>query len=91
MNFNLDFMAWRKIALGVSIILVIVSILSLGLKELNYGLDFTGGSLVELHYPKEIEVGKIRQSLTKAGYEGAQVALFGSTRDVLWVLKFVTN
>ena len=83
MNFNIDFMAWRKIALSVSIILATVSILSLSLKQLNYGLDFTGGSLVELHYPNEIEVGNIRQSLTNAGYEGAQVALFGSTQDVL--------
>ena len=83
MNFNIDFMTWRKIALSVSIILAIVSILSLSLKQLNYGLDFTGGSLVELHYPNEIEVGNIRQSLTNAGYEGAQVALFGSTQDVL--------
>ncbi len=83
MNFNIDFMAWRKIALSVSIILATVSILSLSLKQLNYGLDFTGGSLVELHYPNEIEVGNIRQSLTNAGYEGAQVALFGSTQDIL--------
>ena len=83
MNFNIDFMSWRKIALSVSIILAMVSILSLSLKQLNYGLDFTGGSLVELHYPKEIEVANIRQSLTNAGYEGAQVALFGSTQDVL--------
>ena len=83
MNFNIDFMAWRKIALSVSIILATVSILSLSLKQLNYGLDFTGGSLVELHYPNEIEVGNIRQSLTNAGYEGAQVTLFGSTQDVL--------
>jgi len=83
MNLNIDFMAWRKIALSVSIILATVSILSLSLKQLNYGLDFTGGSLVELHYPNEIEVGNIRQSLTNAGYEGAQVALFGSTQDVL--------
>ena len=83
MNFNIDFMAWRKIALSVSIILATVSILSLSLKQLNYGLDFTGGSLVELHYPNEIEVGNIRQSLTNAGYKGAQVALFGSTQDVL--------
>ena len=83
MNFNIDFMTWRKIALSISIILATVSILSLSLKQLNYGLDFTGGSLVELHYPNEIEVGNIRQSLTNAGYEGAQVALFGSTQDVL--------
>jgi len=83
MNFNIDFMSWRKIALSASIILATVSILSLSLKQLNYGLDFTGGSLVELHYPKEIEVANIRQSLSNAGYEGAQVALFGSTQDVL--------
>ncbi len=83
MNFNIDFMSWRKFALSASIILATVSILSLSLKQLNYGLDFTGGSLVELHYPKEIEVANIRQSLTNAGYEGAQVALFGSTQDVL--------
>ena len=83
MNFNIDFMSWRKIALSASIILATVSILSLSLKQLNYGLDFTGGSLVELHYPKEIEVANIRKSLTNAGYEGAQVALFGSTQDVL--------
>jgi len=56
MNFNLDFMAWRKIALGVSIILVIVSILSLGLKQLNYGLDFTGGSLVDFITPKKLKL-----------------------------------
>jgi preprotein translocase subunit SecF len=83
MNSNIDFMSWRKFALSASIILATVSILSLSLKQLNYGLDFTGGSLVELHYPKEIEVANIRQSLTNAGYEGAQVALFGSTQDVL--------
>ena len=58
MNFNIDFMSWRKIALSASIILATVSILSLSLKQLNYGLDFTGGSLVELHYPKEI-LGKV--------------------------------
>ena len=83
MNFNIDFMYWRKIALSVSIILATTSILSLSLKQLNYGLDFTGGSLVELHYANEVEVGNIRQSLTEAGFEGAQVAQFGSTQDVL--------
>lgn len=83
MNFNVDFMAWRKIALGVSLILIIVSIFSLGFKQLNFGLDFTGGTLVELNYPEEIEVGDIRKDLNNAGFEGAQVALFGSTQDVL--------
>jgi len=83
MNFNIDFMKWRKIAMFLSIFLIVISIISLSLKQLNYGLDFTGGSLVELHYPSVVEVGNIRQSLLEAGYEGAQVAHFGSSRDVL--------
>jgi len=83
MNFNIDFMSWRKIALAVSLILIIASVFSLAFKQLNYGLDFTGGTLVELHYPEEIEVGDVRKSLNNEGYEGAQVALFGSTQDVL--------
>ena len=83
MNFNIDFMKWRKIAMFLSIFLIVISIISLSLKQLNYGLDFTGGSLVELHYPSVVEVGNIRQSLLEAGYEGALVAHFGSSRDVL--------
>ena len=83
MNLNIDFMAWRKIALGVSLFLIVVSVSSLFLKQLNYGLDFTGGSLVELHYSQEIQIGEVRRSLTSAGFEGAQVVHFGSTQDIL--------
>ena len=83
MNFQIDFMSWRKAALGISLLLVVVSVTSIVLKQLNWGLDFTGGSLVELHYPQEVQVGEVRESLTKAGFEGAQVVLFGSTQDVL--------
>ena len=83
MNLNIDFMSWRKIALGVSLLLILISVTSLLVKQLNYGLDFTGGSLVELHYPQEIQVGEVRRSLTNAGFEGAQVAHFGSTQDIL--------
>ncbi len=83
MNFQIDFMSWRKAALGISLLLVVVSVTSIVLKQLNWGLDFTGGSLVELHYPQEVQVGEVRESLTKAGFKGAQVVLFGSTQDVL--------
>ena len=83
MNFNIDFMSWRKAALGISLLLIVVSVTSIVLKQLNWGLDFTGGSLVELHYPQEVQVGEVRESLTKAGFKGAQVVLFGSTQDVL--------
>tara|TARA_B100001013_G_C24617211_1_gene445690 strand:+ start:838 stop:1752 length:915 start_codon:yes stop_codon:yes gene_type:complete len=83
MNLNIDFMAWRKLALGVSFLFIFVSVVSLVFKQLNYGLDFTGGSLVELHYPEPVDIGYIRSTLSEAGYDGAQVAHFGSRQDVL--------
>ncbi len=83
MNFNIDFLAWRKLALGISLFLVIGSITSLIIKELNFGLDFTGGTLVELSYPNGVEVNAIRDTLSAGGYEGAQVANFGSNKEVL--------
>jgi len=83
MNLQIDFMSWRKAALGISLLLIVVSVTSIVLKQLNWGLDFTGGSLVELHYPQEVQVGEVRKSLTNAGFKGAQVVLFGSTQDVL--------
>ena len=83
MNFNIDFLAWRKIALVLSSIFLLVSLSSLFFKELNWGLDFTGGTLVELSYPNEANIPQIRQNLIQGGFEGAQVANFGSSREVL--------
>ena len=82
MNLNIDFLAWRKIALVLSSIFLLVSLSSLFLKELNWGLDFTGGTLVELSYPNEANIPQIRQNLIQGGFEGAQ-ANFGSSREVL--------
>ena len=83
MNYEIDFLAWRKYALGLSLCLVCISTFSLFFKQLNYGLDFTGGSLVELHYAKPVEISSIRKALFEAGYESAQVANFGSDQEVL--------
>ena len=83
MKFNIDFLSWRKQALVASTILIVISILSLFFKELNYGLDFTGGSLVELSYPQEVNISSIRSALEQAGYTGAQVTNFGSNQEVL--------
>ena len=83
MNYEVDFLAWRKYALGLSLCLVCISTVSLFFKQLNYGLDFTGGSLVELHYAKPVEISSIRKALFEAGYESAQVANFGSDQEVL--------
>ena len=83
MIFNIDFLAWRKIAIIFSSIFLVLSIGSLLVKELNYGLDFTGGTLVELSYPEEANIGNIRETLVDGGFSGAQVANFGSSTEVL--------
>ena len=83
MNFNIDFLAWRKIAIVFSSLFLVISIGSIAIKELNWGLDFTGGTLVELSYPEEANISEIRNSLSQGGFEGAQVANFGSSREVL--------
>ena len=83
MNFNINFLAWRKLALIFSSIFLLVSVSSIFIKGLNWGLDFTGGTLVELSYPNGAEVNSIRDTLRVGGYEGAQVANFGSNKEVL--------
>ena len=83
MSYNIDFLAWRRVALIFSSIFLIVSVSSLFLKELNYGLDFTGGTLVELSYPDSANISEIRETLVNGGFSGAQVANFGSSKEVL--------
>jgi len=88
---NIKFMSLRKITTSLSIMLIVISIVSLLFKQLNWGLDFTGGSLVELHYPEDVKVSEVRDSLNNAGFDGAQVALFGSSKDVLIKLPGAVN
>ena len=83
MTFNIDFLAWRRIAIIFSSVFLILSIGSWLFKDLNYGLDFTGGTLVELSYPDSANISEIRQTLVLGGFEGAQVANFGSSKEVL--------
>ena len=83
MTFNIDFLAWRKIAIIFSSIFLVVSIGSLFTKQLSWGLDFTGGTLVELSYPETANISEIREILLQGGFEGAQVANFGSSKEVL--------
>tara|TARA_B100001109_G_scaffold224274_1_gene197116 strand:+ start:3418 stop:4332 length:915 start_codon:yes stop_codon:yes gene_type:complete len=83
MTFNIDFLAKRKIAILFSSIFILISICSIALKGLNWGLDFTGGTLVELSYPEEANISIIRETLLSGGFEGAQVANFGTSSEVL--------
>lgn len=80
---TIDFMSKRYIAAIFSAVLVVVSVGSLAFKGLNFGLDFTGGSLVELQFAEAPDVQKVREIVTASGYPGANVVQFGSDTDLL--------
>ena len=79
----IPFMKYRKVAALISIVLVALSCISLGIKQLNWGLDFTGGTLVEVAYPSAAVPEEIRQALDEKGWNGHLVQFFGSDRDIL--------
>lgn len=78
-----DFMGQRRVTLLLSSVLILVSLLSVGLRWLNLGIDFTGGTLIELAYPQRADLDQIRTALGTAGYDEAVVQYFGTSRDVL--------
>jgi preprotein translocase subunit SecF len=79
----INFMGQRKLALTFSLLLIFASMGSLAIKQLNWGLDFTGGTLVEVHYGETANLGEIRSTLSTEGYDGAIVVSFGTDQDVM--------
>ena len=82
-NLNIKFMAMRKLALVISVAAILVSIFSVVTQGLNLGIDFTGGTLVEVGYQEPAELQKVRQVLADNGFGDALAQHFGSSRDVL--------
>jgi len=80
---SFDFMGKRKLALIVSILLVILSMASLATRGLNFGIDFTGGTLIEVGYENSADLSEVRATLESAGYGDAITQHFGSSKDVL--------
>ena len=80
---NINFMAQRKTGLWISAILTIASILLVAFRGLNFGIDFTGGVLLEVHYPQAVELDSVRADLAKAEYENPVVQYFGTSEDVM--------
>jgi len=78
-----NFMGLRKVFGIFSILLMLASIASLAVNGLRFGLDFTGGSLVEVGYEQSADLNLVRQQLSAAGYQDAIVQNFGSSTDVL--------
>jgi preprotein translocase subunit SecF len=80
---HIDFMGKRKLAMGFSLILILISLVMLFTRGLSFGIDFTGGTLIEVAYPDAVELGGIRDVLQEAGFSDIQVQHFGTARDVL--------
>jgi preprotein translocase subunit SecF len=84
---NINFIGNRKIALTFSALLTIISIVSLAVRGLEMGIDFTGGTLVEIGYQKAADLTQLRKTLSESGFGDATVQNFGSAKEVLIRLK----
>ncbi|MEA1891014.1 MAG: protein translocase subunit SecF [Pseudomonadota bacterium] len=82
-KFNIDFLSKRKLAMSFSLLLVIISIASLAIRGLSFGIDFTGGTLVEVSYQNTVEIDDVRSSLSAEGFDDAIVQYFGTAKDVM--------
>ena len=86
MKNEIDFMGFRRIAGSISVVLVLVSIVSLAVNSLEFGLDFTSGTSVRLNYSQAIVLGEVNRTLNSNGYTDAVVVSFGSDRDIRIIL-----
>ncbi|KTD47262.1 preprotein translocase subunit SecF [Legionella rubrilucens] len=82
-NSNVDFMGARKWTALLSALIFIVSIAALLINGLNWGLDFTGGTQIEVTYTDAADLTAIRENLYQAGFKEAQVVSYGTSKDVL--------
>lgn len=78
-----DFMGISKWTAMFSVFLAVASLALIFTKGINFGLDFTGGTQLELRYSKPVNFEDVKQELEKAGFSGAKVTQYGSTRDIL--------
>ncbi len=78
----IDFMGRRNIALVFSSVLIVISLISLSTRGLNFGLDFTGGTLIEVGYPSPPDTAEVRANLAAAGFDSL-VQTFGAATDIV--------
>ncbi len=82
-DINIDFLGKRKIALALSAVVLLASLMLIMFKGLNLGIDFTGGTLVEVRFHQQVKAADIRQALVPAGYGKAVIQEFGSPEEIL--------
>ncbi|MBZ0106734.1 MAG: protein translocase subunit SecF [Sulfuricella denitrificans] len=80
---DIPFMSYARVTTLISLVTFILAVAALGFKGLNLGVDFTGGTVMEITYPHPAEVPKIRDTLTKIGLHDAAVQTFGTSHDIL--------
>ncbi len=80
---QIDFMKQRRLAMGLSLALIALSIVGMVFKGFNFGIDFTGGTVIEVSYPEPVELGQVRETLAQGGFDKAIVQHFGAATDVL--------
>jgi preprotein translocase subunit SecF len=80
---SFDFMSKQKVAVGFSAILLIIAIGSMAVRGLNFGLDFTGGTLIEMGYSHAVDLSKVRSNLESSGFPEAVVQHFGTASDIM--------
>jgi preprotein translocase subunit SecF len=80
---DIPFMRYALIFNVISIVTFLIAVASLSIRGLNLGVDFTGGTVMEVAYPQAADLGKIRESVARLGFTEASVQNFGTSRDVL--------
>jgi preprotein translocase subunit SecF len=81
-NSNIDFLRLRKISITISVLLVVISLVAIFGRGLNYGLDFTGGVSIDVKYDQPVDIGDVRGALDAGGFNDAVVQSVGGVREV---------
>ena len=88
---DIPFMSYGRYTTSISLVTFLIAVVFLATKGLNFGVDFTGGTVMEVHYAQAADLNKVREQLTVAGLSDAQVQNFGSSHDVLIQIPLKQN
>ena len=90
-SLRIDYMRFKNAAVGLSVAWLLVAAAAIAIRGLNFGIDFTGGTLIEVGYQNDVQLESVRGALQGAGFGSAAVQRFGTLRDVLIRLPVATD